>query len=119
MMLHCASLVRADILEKRIASIIRVTRIGKLGMLAEILCQTSVCVKKTKEEYSVFLHSVLRLLVTANVPSSPILVTQIMKAIRSSETSVLTKATGHNIPVTFNIYTVHTTNQMTQRTLLS
>jgi hypothetical protein len=39
---------------------------------------------------------VLRLLVTANVvPSSPILVT-LMNAIRSSETSVLTRATWRN-----------------------
>jgi hypothetical protein len=42
---------------------------------------------------------VLLLLVTANVvPNSPILVTLIMEAIRSSETSVLTKATQRNIP---------------------
>jgi hypothetical protein len=42
----------------------------------------------------------VRLLVTANiVPSSPILVTQMMMdAIRSSETSVLTRATRLNIP---------------------
>jgi hypothetical protein len=33
----------------------------------------------------------------ANVPSSPILVTLIMEALRSSETSVLTKATRYNI----------------------
>jgi hypothetical protein len=38
------------------------------------------------------------LLVTANVlPSSPILVT-LMEALSSSETSVLTTATRHNIP---------------------
>jgi hypothetical protein len=38
---------------------------------------------------TVFLRSLLRLLVTANVvPSSPILVTPMMEAIRSSETSV-------------------------------
>jgi hypothetical protein len=38
----------------------------------------------------------LRLLVTADVPSSPILVTLMMEAIRSSETSALTRATrGH------------------------
>jgi hypothetical protein len=43
-------------------------------------------------------RSFLRLLVTANVaPSSPILVTLTMKAIRSSETSVLTRATQRNI----------------------
>jgi hypothetical protein len=38
------------------------------------------------------------LLVTGNVPSSPILVILMMKAIRSSETSVLTRATRRNIP---------------------
>jgi hypothetical protein len=44
------------------------------------------------------LRSVLRLLVTANVvPSSPILVTLMMEAIRSSETSAHTRATWRNI----------------------
>jgi hypothetical protein len=39
------------------------------------------------------------LLVTANfVPSSPILVTLMMEALSSSETSVLTRATRHDIP---------------------
>jgi hypothetical protein len=42
---------------------------------------------------------VRRLLVTASVvPSSPILVTLMKEAISSSETSVLTRATGRNIP---------------------
>jgi hypothetical protein len=41
----------------------------------------------------------LQLLVTVNVvPSPPILVTLMMEAIRSSETSVLTAATRHHIP---------------------
>jgi hypothetical protein len=40
-----------------------------------------------------------QLLVTASVvPSSPILVTLIKEALSSSETSVLTRATQHNIP---------------------
>jgi hypothetical protein len=39
----------------------------------------------------------LRLLVTANVLSSPVLVTLMTEAIRSSETSVLTSATLRNI----------------------
>jgi hypothetical protein len=39
-----------------------------------------------------------RLLVTAKVPSSPILVILVMKALRSSETSVLTRATRRNAP---------------------
>jgi hypothetical protein len=40
---------------------------------------------------------VLRLLVTANVPSSLILVTLMMEMLRSSETLVLTRATWRNI----------------------
>jgi hypothetical protein len=40
-----------------------------------------------------------QLLVTANVvPSSPILVTQIMEALQSSDTSVLTRAIWRYIP---------------------
>jgi hypothetical protein len=46
---------------------------------------------------SVFLRTVLRLLVITNVvPSSPILFALIIQAIRSSETPILTKATGRN-----------------------
>jgi hypothetical protein len=47
----------------------------------------------------VFLSCVSRLLVTASVfPSSLILITQIKEALSSSETSVLTRATRRNIP---------------------
>jgi hypothetical protein len=47
---------------------------------------------------SEMLHSVHRLLVTAKVvPSSPNHVTLLMDALRSSETSVLTRATWSNI----------------------
>jgi hypothetical protein len=50
-------------------------------------------------EYQVFLRSVRRLLVMANVvPSSPILVTLMKEALSSSEMLVLTRATWHNIP---------------------
>jgi hypothetical protein len=38
------------------------------------------------------------LLVAANVPSSPILVTLMMKALSSFETSVLARATRRNMP---------------------
>jgi hypothetical protein len=38
------------------------------------------------------------LLVKANVATSPILVTLLMEAPHSSETSVLTRSTRHNIP---------------------
>jgi hypothetical protein len=46
----------------------------------------------------VVLRNVQRLLVTANVPSSLILVTLTMKALSSSEASVLPRATRRNIP---------------------
>jgi hypothetical protein len=46
-----------------------------------------------------FLRSVRQLTVTANVvPSSPILVTLMKEALRSYDTSVLTRATRRNIP---------------------
>jgi hypothetical protein len=41
--------------------------------------------------------AVLQLLVTANIPSSSILVTLMMEVIRSSETSFFSRATRHNI----------------------
>jgi hypothetical protein len=47
----------------------------------------------------VFIRSVRRLIVTASVfPSSPILVILMKKALSSSETSDLTRATRRNIP---------------------
>jgi hypothetical protein len=49
--------------------------------------------------FRVILRNVRRLLVTANVvPSLPILVTLMMKALSSSERSALTRATRRNIP---------------------
>jgi hypothetical protein len=65
-------------------SIIRVTRIGVLGTTLAVTSNRSRLRKNTM------------LLVTANVPSSPILVTLMLKAIHSSETSVLTRATRRN-----------------------
>jgi hypothetical protein len=44
-----------------------------------------------------FLHTVRRLIVTADVHSSPILVTLMIEALLSSETSALTRATRRNI----------------------
>jgi hypothetical protein len=85
-MLRREALVTIDVSEERIVSIIRVTRIGELG--------TTLAATSNRR----FLRSVRRLLVTANVPSSPILVTLMMEAIRSSEMLVLTIATRRNIP---------------------
>jgi hypothetical protein len=45
---------------------------------------------------SVFLRTVLQLLVTANVHSS--LTVRLMEALRSSETSILTRSTQPRIP---------------------
>jgi hypothetical protein len=75
-MLRRVALVRTDVSDERITSIIRVARISKCAEC-----------------------SVLRLLVTVNaVPSSPILVNLMMEAIRSSEMSVLKRATWCHIP---------------------
>jgi hypothetical protein len=74
-MLRRMVLVRTDVSEELSASFINVTIAG-----------------------IVFLCSVHRMLVTANVlPSSPILVTLMMEVLRSSETSVLTRAIRRNI----------------------
>jgi hypothetical protein len=86
-MLRRVALVRTYVSEELSASFIRVTRISELG--------TTLAV--TSEEM-VFLRSVRRLLVTASdVPSSPTPVTLMKEALRSSETSVLTRATRRNI----------------------
>jgi hypothetical protein len=91
------AIVRTDVSEELSASIIRVTRIGEV--------ETTLAVLATDARYEeiqsvfVFLRSVRRLLVKANVvPTSPILVTLMMEALISSETSVLTRAIRRNIP---------------------
>jgi hypothetical protein len=65
------ALVRTDILEEHIASIIKVTRIGEIR---------------------------IKLTVTSNPITLPILVTLMMEAICSSEMAVLTRTTRRRIP---------------------
>jgi hypothetical protein len=89
-MLHCVALLRTDVSEEGSASIISVTEIGEL--------ETSNRYTAKKYCVHVFLRSVRQLLVTANIPSSLILFTLMIEALCSSETSVLTRATWHNIP---------------------
>jgi hypothetical protein len=79
------ALVRTDISEERIASIIRITRLSELGTTLAVTSNRGTLRINT-------------MIVTANVPSSPILVTLMTEAILSSEMSVLRTATRRNIP---------------------
>jgi hypothetical protein len=94
-MLCLMALVITDVSEELSATFIRVTRIGELGTLAVTSNRSSL---RRNAWYLLFLRSVRRLLVTASVvPSSLILVTLKKEALSSSETSVFTRATRRNI----------------------
>jgi hypothetical protein len=71
-------------------------------MLAAMLRHVALVRTDVWEELSTSIISnkacVHQLLVMANVPSSPILVTLMMEVLSSSETSVLTRTTQRNIP---------------------
>jgi hypothetical protein len=81
-MLYYVALVRTDVSVEGIASIIRVTRIGELGTMLAVTSN----------------RITLRRNIAEVVPSWPIFVAVMMKAIRSSETSFRTRATRRNIP---------------------
>jgi hypothetical protein len=99
-MLRHVALIGTDVSEERSASIIRVTRFDELGTMLAGTSNRSTLRRNSRVNTIntiVFLRSVRWLLVTANAPSSSILVTLMMEALRSSETSVLTRASRHNI----------------------
>jgi hypothetical protein len=73
-MLCRVALERTDVSEELSASFIRVTRVGELGTTLDVTSNRRI------------------------VTSSPILVTLMKEALSSSETSVLSRATRHNIP---------------------
>jgi hypothetical protein len=77
------ALLRTDVSVELRASIIRVTRIGELETLA-------ITSNRRTQRASVASYGY--------VPSSLILVKLMMKALSSTETSVLTRATRRNIP---------------------
>jgi hypothetical protein len=104
-MLRCVALVRTDVSEKLSASIIRVTRISEQGTTLAVtsnrrtLRSNTMYIVFVTVFHFLFLRSVRRLLVTANVVArSQILVALMMKGLSSSETSVLTRATQRNVP---------------------
>jgi hypothetical protein len=73
--------VRAHVSEELSACFIRVTKIGELGTTLPVTSNRRTLRRNTKL-----------------LPSPPILVTLMKEALRSSETSVLTRATRRSIP---------------------
>jgi hypothetical protein len=85
-MLQRVALVRADVSEELSASIIGVTRIGELG--------TALDVTSNRRK----LRRIESVAITANVSTSPIIISLMMEALSSSETSVHKRVARRNIP---------------------
>jgi hypothetical protein len=84
-MLRRVALVTTDVSEELSASFIRVTRMGELETTLAVTSNRRMLRRNTIVTPSV-------------VPSATILVTLMKEALSSSKTSVLTRATGRNIP---------------------
>jgi hypothetical protein len=91
-LLRRVALVNTDVSEELRASFIRVTKISELGTTLAVTSNRRTLRRNVKVFHLVFLRSVLRLLVTASVPSSPILATLMKEALSSSETSFFYKS---------------------------
>jgi hypothetical protein len=85
-MLRRVALVRTDVSKERIASIMRVTRIGDPGTTLAVTINRSIMV------------NVPWLTVTVKVSISPILLNLVMEEIRPFGMSVLTRVTRRNVP---------------------
>jgi hypothetical protein len=86
-MLHRVALVTTDVSEESSASIIRVRRIGEIRTTLAVIISHTLSSQRTSVD------------IIANVaPSSPILVTMMLEALGSSETSVLTRSARRDIP---------------------
>jgi hypothetical protein len=81
-MLRRVALVRTDVSEEGSASFVRVTRIGELGTTLVVTSNRRTLRRHTKYF----------------VPSSPILVSLMMEALSTTETSDLTRVTRCNFP---------------------
>jgi hypothetical protein len=90
------ALVRTVISEEHTASI-RVTTFGELRTLAVTSTLSTQRRNTTYYIIQVFLHSVIGLLTTTNVPSSLTLSNLVTETIGPSEKSGLTRATRRNI----------------------
>jgi hypothetical protein len=91
-MLRRVALVRTDVSEVLIAAVIRATRIGELETTLAATSNRRTLQRSTN-------HMTENVIITANVlPSKLIFFCLRKKAIRSSETLVLTRATRHHIP---------------------